>query len=253
MRTALTSAPSTRSLLPDDQGKEIRPVELVAFELMTEDVQRGPAGTVPLVRRDLDRITTKRWRICSPSTAARAAAARRPRPGCGPARGRHGPQVRLLRSMGHVLRDRGQHQRLGPVRGVVRRVLARAVRAGPGQRRQADIEAGHQEYRDLYGDWVPHLFVFYTTNGYTSSGDNKGGYNQDVDGWVQYSSRIYPEALSTPVSAFGGTQYVMNLKWQLWQGNWWLRVQRRLDRLLPCEPVQHHGPPERGRKDRLVR
>jgi hypothetical protein len=26
------------------------------------------------------------------------------------------------------------------------------------------------------------------------------------------------------VSQFGGNQYVMQLKWQLWEGNWWLRV-----------------------------
>jgi hypothetical protein len=98
-----------------------------------------------------------------------------------------------------------------------------ALARGSGNGKQT-IEAGHQEFRDLYGDWVPHLFIFYTTNGYTSSGDNKGGYNRDVDGWVQYSSKIYPEAKSTPVSQFGGTQYVMQLKWQLWEGNWWLRV-----------------------------
>nr|MBA3431263.1 neprosin family prolyl endopeptidase [Actinomycetota bacterium] len=97
-----------------------------------------------------------------------------------------------------------------------------AVVRGSGVNKQT-IETGHQEFRDLYGDWVPHLFVFYTTNGYTEQGDNKGGYNQDVDGWVQYSSTIYPEALSSPVSAFDGTQYIMNLKWQLWEGNWWLR------------------------------
>ena len=100
-----------------------------------------------------------------------------------------------------------------------------ALARGSGSSKQT-VEAGHQEYRDLYGDWVPHLFVFYTTNGYTESGDNKGGYNQDVDGWVQYSSTVYPGALSSPVSVFGGAQYVMGLKWQLWQGNWWLRCQR---------------------------
>ncbi len=74
---------------------------------------------------------------------------------------------------------------------------------------------------------MTHLFVYYTTNGYTSSGDNIGGYNQDVQGWVQYSPYIYPEALSFPLSSFGGTQYIMNLKWQLWTGNWWLRVNGR--------------------------
>src|SRR5450755_1276962 len=41
-------------------------------------------------------------------------------------------------------------------------------------------EAGWQEFRDKYGDWIPHLFVYYTTNGYSKNGDNVGGYNQEV-------------------------------------------------------------------------
>jgi len=44
------------------------------------------------------------------------------------------------------------------------------------------IEAGSQECHDITGDWVPHLFINYTTNGYSDDGDNKGGYNIDVDG-----------------------------------------------------------------------
>lgn len=75
---------------------------------------------------------------------------------------------------------------------------------------------------DLYGDWAPHLFVYYTTNGYSENGNNKGGYNQDVDGWIQYSNSIYPGALSSPNSTRGGAQYVMYIKYQLYQGNWWL-------------------------------
>lgn len=86
------------------------------------------------------------------------------------------------------------------------------------------VEAGHQEYRDLYGDWVPHLFVYYTTNGYASSGDNVGGYNRDVAGWIQYSSSLYPGALFNPLSSFGGAQYQISVRYQLWQGNWWLQI-----------------------------
>ena len=117
-----------------------------------------------------------------------------------------------------MLRLRGQHQRLGPYcEHADEFSLGQcALVRGAGSTKQT-IETGHQQYRDLYGDWVPHFFVFYTTNGYTSSGDNLGGYNQDVNGWVQYSSSIFPEALSSPLSTFGGTQYVMNLKWQLWR------------------------------------
>ena len=86
------------------------------------------------------------------------------------------------------------------------------------------LEVGQQTYKDLYGDWQPHLFTFYTTNNYTQQGDNMGGYNESVAGWVQYATTIHPGALSSPLSQFGGAQYQMALKIQLWQGNWWLRV-----------------------------
>lgn len=89
------------------------------------------------------------------------------------------------------------------------------------------VEAGWQESQDLYGDWVPHLFVFYTTNNYTSQGDNIGGYNQDVDGWIQVDNTIFPETTFVPYSVRGGEQRSITIKYQLWQNNWWLQVQGR--------------------------
>jgi Neprosin len=86
------------------------------------------------------------------------------------------------------------------------------------------VEAGWQEFRDKYGDWIPHLFVFYTTNGYSKAGDNLGGYNQEVKGWVQYSRSVYPGAISNNVSTPGGQQWELFIKYQLYQGNWWLNV-----------------------------
>jgi hypothetical protein len=49
---------SLRSVPADDRSDEIRPAELVTFELADGNVPRGPKGTVPLVRRDVDRLTT---------------------------------------------------------------------------------------------------------------------------------------------------------------------------------------------------
>jgi hypothetical protein len=86
------------------------------------------------------------------------------------------------------------------------------------------VEAGWQEFRDKYGDWFPHLFVYYTTNGYSKDGDNVGGYNQEVKGWVQYSSSVYPGATTSNVSTPGGAQWELFIKYQLYQGNWWLYV-----------------------------
>jgi hypothetical protein len=82
--------------------------------------------------------------------------------------------------------------------------------------------AGWQQRKDSYGDWYPHLFTYYTTNGYTSDGDNRGGYNEDVDGWVQTDGQIHPGALSSPNSVRGGDQYSMQIKYQLFNANWWL-------------------------------
>ena len=52
------------------------------------------------------------------------------------------------------------------------------------------IEVGWQDFRNLYGDYYPHLFIFYRTAG-SATGDNVGGYNRDVDGWVQVSASYH--------------------------------------------------------------
>jgi hypothetical protein len=93
--------------------------------------------------------------------------------------------------------------------------------------RKQTVEGGWQEFQDEYGDWVPHLFTYYTTNGYSDDGDNKGGYNQDVDGWVQYDGSIHPGATSSPNSTPGGGQYIMQIKYQWYESNWWFRVNGR--------------------------
>jgi hypothetical protein len=85
-------------------------------------------------------------------------------------------------------------------------------------------EAGIQEMEDIYGDYIPHLFVYYTTNNYSNDGDNQGGYNQEVDGWVQYDSSVYPGATFANLSTPGGTQFSILIKYQFFQGNWWFRA-----------------------------
>jgi hypothetical protein len=215
-----------RRVPADGRGEELRPMEPVEFELTRPDATHGPRGTVPVVRKNLDQIITTK--------------------SLGDLLSKHGRALRLApegESIDLMPEDATTHKYAYSAQwvtcfGCEGNINAwspytewsdefslgqTALTRGSGSGKQT-IESGHQDYRDLYGDWVPHLFVFYTTNGYTESGDNKGGYNQDVDGWVQYSTTIYPEALSSPVSVFDGAQYVMNLKWQLWQENWWLRV-----------------------------
>jgi Neprosin len=45
------------------------------------------------------------------------------------------------------------------------------------------VEAGWINYPDQISQ--PHIFTYFTTDGYSGSGNNVGGWNQDVGGWVQ--------------------------------------------------------------------
>jgi hypothetical protein len=88
------------------------------------------------------------------------------------------------------------------------------------------VEAGWQLFPNIFGsDWVPHLFTYFTTNGYSSEGDNIGGYNTEHKGWIQYDSSYYPGMTFTPRSVWDGDQRTISIKYQLYQGNWWLNVQ----------------------------
>ena len=89
------------------------------------------------------------------------------------------------------------------------------------------VEAGWQVYKEITGDHAPHLFVYYTTNGYANDADNQGGYNMDVDGWVQHDTLIFPGSTFAPLSVVDGDQRKIRLKYQLFENNWWLSCQGR--------------------------
>ena len=212
---------------PWGQAEGDRPTEPMRFELQQDGVDIGPAGTVPLVRKPIDRITVavelNDW-LAKGARALRQPMPDDPRQFASP----EDAGVHKYAATAQTVTCYGTDGNINAWDPYVNRsdefsLGQLSLSRGVGSAKQT-LEVGHQEYRDLYGDWVPHLFVFYTTNGYTEQGDNKGGYNQDVDGWVQYSNTIYPEALSSPLSQFGGAQYIMALKVQLWQSNWWVRV-----------------------------
>jgi hypothetical protein len=204
-------------------GRELHPV---TFELAHAGAALGPQGTVPVVQRDLTRIhpigTLQDF----------LAKGKRPLPHPAPNSDTIIPplagsphEYAATRHPGTCYGSQGNINAWDPYTAHSDEFSLGQVGMAAGSRGGLQtVEAGHQEYRDLYGDWVPHLFVFYTTNGYSHGGDNQGGYNRDVAGWVQYSRSIYPGGLSSPLSGYGGTQYIMAVKCQLYQGNWWLRV-----------------------------
>ncbi|KAI0202472.1 hypothetical protein F4808DRAFT_76656 [Astrocystis sublimbata] len=69
---------------------------------------------------------------------------------------------------------------------------------------------------------APHLFAYYTTNGYATDADNQGGWNTDVAGWVQVDADLFPGVAITSLSTDGGDQYEMEIGYYLSEGNWWL-------------------------------
>jgi Neprosin len=85
-------------------------------------------------------------------------------------------------------------------------------------------EAGWTVDPGLNGDLTPHLFTYFTTNGYTQDGDNLGGYNRLAKGWVQSSATGFP-GMQLASSSIG--QYVnrYDMLYMLWQGNWWFKIE----------------------------
>lgn len=207
-------------------SKDKRKIKFTTFELEHKDAKRGPSGTVPVLRKDISKIIYNKTLNDFLSKHGKPTRTHyidgihpfeQPEVGSPHDYAATSQNVTCYGGEGYIsaydpFTWYSDEFSLGQI----------AIIRGSGNGMQT-VEAGHQEYRDLYGDWVPHLFVFYTTNNYTSQGDNKGGYNRDVDGWIQYSSTVFPGAISSPLSSPGGAQYNMFIKYQLYQGNWWLR------------------------------
>ncbi|KAH8647886.1 hypothetical protein BX600DRAFT_475973 [Xylariales sp. PMI_506] len=93
------------------------------------------------------------------------------------------------------------------------------------------LEAGWINYPNQVS--APHLFTYFTTDGYAGNADYIGGWNQDVAGWVQTDDEIYPGTVFVPDSVIGGSQTEMEIMYQLYEGNWWLYV---LDRYIGYYP-----------------
>jgi hypothetical protein len=98
------------------------------------------------------------------------------------------------------------------------------------------LEGGWTVDKVLNGDLSPHVFTYYTTNNYAKDGNNLGGYNRQHKGWVQYSGpattgrTLYPGIAITSVSVFDGPQFEMPMQFLLYidpvtqEGNWWVYV-----------------------------
>ncbi len=214
--------PPVSTPLPYESGAR-RKERLVGFELEQADAVLGPVGSVPVLRKDLDALPTGKSLQDYLS--------------------KHGAPLHTVRDLsgGSIeLPQDGSHHGYAATAQFVNcfggegflsaydpyvqwpdEFSLEQVLLGASNQ---TLEAGWQVYYQMYHDWKPHLFIFYTTNGYTKQGDNLGGYNRDVQGWVQVSRTVFPGAAFTPSSAIGGTQFAIFIKYQRFAGNWWLKV-----------------------------
>jgi len=202
---------------------------VAVFELEQDGAEVGPAGTVPILRKDLSKLrdTPLRRHLSKHRGSGRQLAVR------------GGMMIALPEEDGsHRYASTGQSTICFGGGGYLSAFdpytetsddfsLLQIGLSNDDTGTLQTVEAGWQEMQDIYGDWAPHLFTFYTTNGYSEEGDDKGGYNQDVDGWVQYDSQVYPGATSSPNSTPGGDQYVLQIKYQWYNDNWWLMCNGR--------------------------
>ena len=204
---------------PDERTKHIR------FELLEPGAERGPAGTVPVFRKRIEALheTTSLSYYLSKRGAARLNPKRRH---AGPI----DPNPTFYHCMSGQMIDCGG---CGTWLNVWQPYVAGSNDHSTWQLgmsnydnpQQQTLEAGWTCDQSLNGDWSPHLFTYYTTNNYTADGDNIGGYNSDVDGWVQVSGSIYPGIGLSPASTYGGAQYGLGIWYMLYNNNWWFWVQ----------------------------
>jgi hypothetical protein len=82
------------------------------------------------------------------------------------------------------------------------------------------IEAGKIEWN---GNRTPYFFTYFRTDG-KSDGDWVGGYNQDREGWIQYSRTIAPGMTIGPASSTDGVQHYLYIEVRLVEGNWWVKA-----------------------------
>jgi hypothetical protein len=206
------------------------------LELEVELDARGPAGTVPVVRPDPDRIHARgsiedflskygQAGAANPYRFEGAAPKPLPKPLIGGSvDGKYVGSFQNVTAFGVEAKINIWNPFVQQGFLVNDFSLAQiSVTRGSGLTLQT-IEAGWQKYPNKYGDSGVHLFVYYTTNGYTQDGQNLGGYNGEVSGWVQISPTVKPggAALSPTSTAGIANQFEIYLKWQLFQGNWWL-------------------------------
>ena len=219
-RGKIATPPPPRSVTP------VPDTHAIEFELLKPQADRGPPGTVPILRKNLAALHDTR--TLAEHLSKKGGARINPhRPSPGPADPNpfgffHAQSEQSINCLGC---ETWLNVWQPYVETSVDHSIMQLGMQNYDRPLLQSLEAGWTCDHSLNGDWSPHLFTFYTTNQYTKEGDNIGGYNSEVDGWVQVSSNIYPGIGLAPVSTYAGAQYGLAIGYALINNNWWFWVQ----------------------------
>jgi hypothetical protein len=240
--TGMIASPPPTASMPDRVEDKAKPVKAVGFELDDPKVERGPAGTVPLVRPDLSRLT-RTIALKDYMTKKGGLLVNRNRRNRKPVDPNPAGYFHNIDGQNGVffgwdgflnVWDPAINDPDGA--GDDHSILQVWLQNSSAPQLQS-LEGGWTVDQSLNGDTQPHIFTYYTTNGYTQDGNNLGGYNTLHSGWVQYSSSsttgsvVFPGIRITGMSTWAGTQTDVSMKFQLYrepnngQLNWWIAVQ----------------------------
>jgi hypothetical protein len=225
--------------LSTEKGKEAdrktsRPLALLELE----GAEKGPGGTVPIPRQNLKILSpnqTLSQRLSKPpflnvsGVQDTASAAQFPHWYCSTAQHVPNTGTQGTLSMFNAFVENGHDFSLLQTAVIKSNV---PTPGNPGKLCGQTLEAGWINYPSQVSQ--PHLFTFFTTNGYTQNGDYIGGWNTDSKGWVQVDTTIFPGTPFSVTSQDGGAQYDLAIQYSLFQNNWWLWV---IDRWIGYYPA----------------
>ena len=186
-------------------------------ELQRDESARGPKGTVPIIRFDVDAYLKSHTKFL-PENPMEVLSKTPP-----PAPASNNRYYAVWQRFGDVFGSIGRiniWNVSGPVGGETSIAQVAVIRGSPMQA----IEAGKIEASGFAPSKRPTFFTYFRTNG-SASGDWIAGYNALVDGWIQVSSTVAPGMSLVPwESSTDGPQYSLDVEVRLWQGNWWVRA-----------------------------
>jgi hypothetical protein len=231
------AAPRTEALHAAEKEAQ-QTVKPVSFELDDPKAERGPAGTVPVLRPDLSRfagLTVENFLNLTKKGGLKVNPNRPKAPATPPDPA--GYYHNICNQSGRFYGWDGRLNVWDPAintpaggNGEDHSILQVWLQNYDKPQLQS-LEGGITIDHSLNGDTQPHVFTYFTVNGYTSDGDNKGGYNRLHKGWVQYSPTVFPGIRINGTSTLNGTQFDIGMKFQLYKEpnsndvNWWISVQ----------------------------